>query len=147
MSRLRRQSGATLIVTLIILITMTLFAVASSQLVSTDLRIAGNVQGKKLAEAATQQAVETVLSSGSYFTSPVAHRFSVAGLTVATAAPTCLALSSVSGYFMTSSTQTGMAPVNTRWDIQASTSDPVTGAAVVLHQGVAMRMRVGSVCQ
>lgn len=147
MSRLQRQSGATLIVTLIILITMTLFVTASSQLTSTDLRIAGNVQGKKLVEAATQQAIETVLSRESYFTTPAAHSFSVAGLTVATTPPTCLAVSTVGGYFMTSSTQTSMAPVNTRWDIQASASDPLTGAAVVLHQGVAMRMPVGSVCQ
>ena len=147
MRRAQPQSGATLIVTLIILVMMTLFGVASSQLASTNLRIAGNVQGKKIAEAAAQQAIETVLSSQSYFTSLVAHSFSIAGLTVETAPPSCLALATVGGYFMTSSTQTSMAPVNTRWDVKAATSDPVTGAAVVMHQGVAVRMPVGSTCQ
>lgn len=146
MNTRQRQAGATLVVALIILITLTLFVVSSTNLVATDLRIASNVQGKKIAQSVAQLGIEEILSHGAYLATPTSHTLNIDGLQVNVLQPTCLASTPVSGYFMTSSSQHSLAPTNTQWEVQASTSDPVTGAAVVIRQGVAVRMPVGAIC-
>ena len=67
---LRRQRGATLIVSLIMLLLITLLAVSSFTLGKTNLQIVGNMQQRNQASAAAQGAIATVISSTQFTTSP-----------------------------------------------------------------------------
>ena len=69
-SAMRRQRGTTLIVALIMLMLMTLFAVSSFNTANTNLKIVGNMQQKSEALNATQQAIETVLSTTQFISNP-----------------------------------------------------------------------------
>jgi Tfp pilus assembly protein PilX len=65
-----RQQGVTMIVSLIMLILITLLAVASFRLGKSDLQIAGNMQQRKQALSAAQQTIEQVISSTQFTTTP-----------------------------------------------------------------------------
>src|ERR1700692_3718270 len=65
-----RQRGAALIVSLIMLILISLLAVASFRLGKSDLQIVGNMQQRKQALSAAQQAIEQVISSTLFTTAP-----------------------------------------------------------------------------
>jgi type II secretory pathway pseudopilin PulG len=65
-----RQRGATLIVSLIMLLLITMLAVTSFRLGSSDLQIAGNLQSRKQALAAAQGAIEQVISSTQFTATP-----------------------------------------------------------------------------
>jgi hypothetical protein len=69
-SAMRRQRGTTLIVALIMLMLMTLFAVSSFNTANTNLKVVGNMQQKSEALNATQEAIETVMSSPQFITNP-----------------------------------------------------------------------------
>lgn len=56
-----RQAGITLIVTLVMLVVLTLLVVSAIRFGNVNLKIAGNVQSKTEAAAATQIAIERVL--------------------------------------------------------------------------------------
>lgn len=58
-----RQSGATLITALIMLVVLTLLVVSSIRSSNTNLRIAGNMQMQEEAVNVAQQAVEQILST------------------------------------------------------------------------------------
>ena len=58
-----RERGVVLIVSLIMLILITLFAVAAIRSSTTELQIAGNEQIRKQLSAATQAAIEERLNS------------------------------------------------------------------------------------
>jgi Tfp pilus assembly protein PilX len=57
----RQQSGATLVVSMIMLMVLTVLVVYSIRSGNTNLRIAGNMQRQTEAQAATQQAIEKVI--------------------------------------------------------------------------------------
>ena len=65
-----RQQGAALIVGLIMLILISLLAVASFRLGNSDLQIVGNMQQRKQALSAAQQTIEQVISSTKFMTTP-----------------------------------------------------------------------------
>lgn len=65
-----RQRGATLIVSLIMLLLITLLAISSFTLGKGNLQIVGNMQQRQQAFAAAQAAVATVISSIRFTTSP-----------------------------------------------------------------------------
>lgn len=65
-----RQRGATLIVSLIMLLLITLLAVSSFTLGKANLQIVGNMQQRNQAFAAAQGAVAAVISSTQFTTSP-----------------------------------------------------------------------------
>ena len=65
-----RQRGAALIVCLIMLILISLLAVASFRLAKSDLQIAGNMQQRKQALSAGQQTIEQVISSTQFTATP-----------------------------------------------------------------------------
>ena len=56
----QRQSGATLIVALIMLIMMTVLAVSAINLSTINLKIVGNMQSQKAMDAAAQDAIEQI---------------------------------------------------------------------------------------
>jgi len=66
----RRQRGATLIVSLIMLVLITLLAVSSFSLGKGNVQIVGNMQQRNQAFAAAQQAVATTISSTQFTATP-----------------------------------------------------------------------------
>ena len=69
-SPLSRQRGATLVVGMIMLIQISLLAVASFRLGKSDLQIVGNMQQRKQALSAGQQIIEQVISSAQFTATP-----------------------------------------------------------------------------
>jgi Tfp pilus assembly protein PilX len=136
------QKGATLITALIFLVIMTLFAVSSINMSTINFRIVGNLQAQKVIDAAVQDAIEQMLSDASLY------GLTPAGTTVSTwigdvivSAPVCLDSRTASGY---SAVVTDIIPEDNTWEVQATLTDPVTGAASTIRQGVEMRMLAGN---
>ena len=85
--RHRRQRGATLLVSLIMLVVLTMFAVTGFNLSSVNLKIAGNFQQQRYIEAVVQQAIEQVLNTGAAFSvTPAPQTITIDGIAVAVAA-------------------------------------------------------------
>jgi Tfp pilus assembly protein PilX len=70
MTHPHRQRGATLIVSLIMLVLITLLAVSSYTLGKSNLQIVGNMQQRNQAFAAADAAVATVISSTQFTATP-----------------------------------------------------------------------------
>jgi Tfp pilus assembly protein PilX len=66
----RRQRGATLLVALIMLVVLTLFVVSALNTSKTNLQVVGNMQAKSEALAAGQEALESVLSTTAFISTP-----------------------------------------------------------------------------
>jgi len=152
---IRGQRGATLLVTLIMLVVLTLFAVTGFNLSSVNLKIVGNFQQQKDAEATVQDALERVLSSISLFSAPAAVCLPsgaapsgtppnlVCGIAtdVLIAKPKCNYSNVATGYTKKLGELT---PEDTNWEVRASYTDPLTKAAAAVVQGVAVRMLAGN---
>ena len=65
-----RQRGATLLVALIMLVVLMLFVASSMNTANTNLKVVGNMQAKSEALAASQQAIETTLSTPQFISTP-----------------------------------------------------------------------------
>ena len=74
MTRIKRQRGAVLLVSLVILMLITLFVVSSANMSNSDLRIVGNFQSKMVLSESAQVAIENVLSNVSNFRRPLRRR-------------------------------------------------------------------------
>lgn len=70
MSPRLRQQGATLIVTLIMLIMLTLFAIGAMNTSTTNLQIVGNMQRRSEALDATMGTIEKVVSTVDFINTP-----------------------------------------------------------------------------
>lgn len=70
MTRVRRQSGATLLVTLIMLIMLTLFAISAMNTGTINLRMVGNMQARSEALDSTNRMIERVLSVPTFISTP-----------------------------------------------------------------------------
>ena len=70
-TELRRQSGATLIVTLVMLIMLTLFAISAMNTSTTNLQVVGNMQVRHEGLRATQEAIEATLSTTQFKETPL----------------------------------------------------------------------------
>lgn len=133
----KRQSGATLITALIMLIVLTLLVVSGIRSSNTNLRIAGNMQMQEEAAAAAQQAIERVVSSSVFDSSTQ----TVGNYTVAIGSITCQSAREASY------TDPNLDPVCkasaglvtcywTTWEITATAIDASTGATAEIHQGI-----------
>ena len=136
MSNRRRQRGAVLFVTLIMLVMLTLFVVSSVNMSSADLRIVGNRQSKMAMSYSAQQAIEQVISSSAGFESPAPQTITVNGIPVSVTAPACLGASPAIGYSAVSS----ITLYDVNWSLTATATDPITGASVTVTQGVRSRL-------
>jgi Tfp pilus assembly protein PilX len=156
-----RQRGMTLLISLIMLVVLTLFAITAIRTGNVGFKIVGNQQAQKLMEAAAQQAIEQVISNLANFdpvaviapSATVAQRVCVnaaAGDPPAVIPPTSC----------TSGIQVDVAPVrciaskrsqfdsltqvqatfDNVWEIVATVTDSVSGAKATYHQGVKIRM-------
>jgi len=152
---IRSQRGATLLVTLIMLVVLTLFAVTGFNLSSVNLKIVGNFQQAKEAEAVVQDALERVLSSISLFATPAAvclpsgdtptgtapNLVCGTATDVLIAKPKCNYSTAATGYTKKLGELT---PEDTNWEVRASYTDPLTRAAAAVVQGVSVRMLAGN---
>ena len=154
---IRGQRGATLLVTLVMLVVLTLFAVTGFNLSSVNLKIVGNFQQQKDAEATVQDALERALSSIDIFSaSPLVAKCLPSGdAPVGTAPnqsctlpadvlitkPKCNYSTAATGYTKKLGELT---PEDTNWELRASYTDPLTKAAAAVVQGVAVRMLAGN---
>ena len=67
---IRKQDGATLVIALIMLVVITLLAVSSLSTTNMNLKVVGNMQSRGEALHATQQAIETVISTPQFIANP-----------------------------------------------------------------------------
>lgn len=138
------QRGATLIVALIMLLLFTLMVSSAFTMSGTNLKAVANMQSREEAIAAANMAVE-ILASGDFSSTPAAssttidlNNDGVTDYTVQIAKPVCVnatmadatAPSSAQLIVVTSYTW------NTVWDIQATVTDPVSGASVKVRSGI-----------
>ena len=67
---MHRQRGTTLVIALIMLVLLTLFAVTSLNTAKTNLTVVGNMQSKHEALNASQQTIESVISTPQFISNP-----------------------------------------------------------------------------
>lgn len=152
MTTFKRQRGATLLVSLIMLVVLTLFAISAINLSSVNLRIVGNMQRKIEAEAAAQMAIEQVVGDLSNFSAAPTTVQTIeidldndgeAEFDVVVTPPACKYIATAPGYTYEFSAS---APQNTLWDIQATATDTATGAVATVNQGVKVLLGAGAIC-
>ena len=161
----RCQRGATLLVGLVMLLLLTLHAIAAFHTGTTQLRIVGNMQDRHAAEAAANQAIASALGTGAFATDPAAIAASPSAVDVdgdgntdfnVSFSPVCRSIQplpsgaidadSDADFACVSGTAFGPASLCalTQWDVQATATiaSPAaqTGAAIEVHQGAAVRM-------
>jgi Tfp pilus assembly protein PilV len=135
------QRGATLLVSLIMLMVITMFAVTGLNLSNVTLRIAGNAQEQRIVQASIQEAIEQVLSNSTLFvTGGAAQTATINGHNVTVTAPVCDFAVTLPGYSETAET----APEATFWTFQVSATDPLFGTSMTIHQGVRVPMLAGN---
>ena len=170
-----KQSGSVLMISLVMLVMLTLFVLTVINTTNINSRIARNMQTETETQAAAQQAIEQVISAN-FTAAPAAVNVAVdinndgtPAYTVAVAQPTCVssvpiktseldiakpsdaaclgsAAVQASGIIGAGGSGNSLCS-NTRWDVRASTTDPVSGATnVTIHQGVAVRVPIGTAC-
>jgi len=155
----KRQSGTTLLVVLIMLVVLTLLAVAGMRMSTSSLQIVGNMQARKFAENVASQAMEDVMNSIGPFNAPSgAVTLRTGGTTVSapvntwTALPApagidvrisprnCLASAPASGYSAVST----IAPEDNIWEFTVEVKDRFTGATATMGQGAKIRQLFGA---
>lgn len=151
-----RQSGAVLLISLIMLVMMTLFAVTGIKLSSVNLRIIGNYQWQKETEMLVDTALEQVLSDGNNF-SPTATTHDIcADGTVSDVgncpllspsrgsitAPACSGVRPATGYSKKIGT---LVPEDSDWVMRATATDSgSSGASVTIVRGITARLLAGN---
>ncbi|UCD69547.1 MAG: hypothetical protein JSW48_05625 [Betaproteobacteria bacterium] len=139
----RGQQGSVLFVSLVLLVAMTMIAVASAQVSTTQLRLVGNVQSTQLVEAAAQLGIEEVVGRLDAFTDPtqtITPGNLPTGINVTVSDRRCLNALPASGF----SAAMKIAPEDTLWEVDVQANDSFTGAAAVVSQGIRVRMLAGS---
>lgn len=169
------QRGASLVVSLIMLVMITLLALSVINMSTVNLRVASNEQVRTQQIASAQQAIEQVASTNfpanpQPVTVPVdINGDGTADYNVAVAKPVCnnsvpiklveldvgqssdvacfaSAASSGSGAIGSAGSGNSVC-ANTQWDLSATATDAVSsGATVTVHQGVGQRVPIGTTC-
>lgn len=135
------QRGATLLVSLIMLVVLTLFAVTGFNLSSVNLKIAGNFQQQRYVESVVQQEIDRVISTSTIFNAPVAPpAVTIDGVTVNIAAPACNYFATATGY---TKIVGSLVPEDTEWELRATGTDTLGGAKAAITQGVRARLLAG----
>ena len=136
-----RQKGATLLVSLIMLVVITMFVVTGINLTSVNLRIIGNAQIQRKLEAAVQEAIEQEISNPAAFSATaVVMTATIDGFNVTVSAPGCKFSTVAAGYSRTQD----IAPEFTYWDFQATATDALSGANATIHQGAKIPLPAGN---
>lgn len=141
LNQFHRQTGATLIVALIMLVMMTILAVSAINLSTVNFKIIGNMQAQKTLDAAAQDAIEQAMTTYALFTAPATVLMPTVMGNVTVSKAVCLSSNVAKGY---TAVVTGVIPQDNIWELRATINDPLTGATTALHQGVAIRMPAGN---
>lgn len=136
-----RQTGATLIVALIMLVMMSILAVSAINLSTINFKIIGNMQAQKIMDAAAQDAIEQAMSTYAVFTAPATINMPTVMGNVEVSKAVCLSSNVAKGY---TAVVPGVIPQDNIWELKATITDSLTGATTALHQGVAIRMPAGN---
>lgn len=168
----RRERGMTLLVSLIMLMVITMFAVSMVRLSNTSMAAVANMQGQKVVETEALQAVEIAVGKFSFFDDVVANNgagqnawassassisyatlwagYTPAGAGTTAPATQSSAITIARPQCVYSQRTTGYsalsenAPEDTYWNIQVVATDSFTGATTEMHQGIAMRLPYGN---
>jgi hypothetical protein len=172
MKRKQTQAGATLVVSMIMLIVLTLLVVSAIRSSTTNLRIAGNMQVQGEVTAAAQQAVEQVLDSDFTATSnaqAITVSMGAVSYTVNVTKPTCSNTEPVArdelkktdandqlcfgdGDLLPVLDSDGKQIVTAAkcnkqvWEVQADVTDSNSGAKTSVVQGIAKRTYLPTDC-
>jgi hypothetical protein len=172
-----KQSGSVLIISLVMLVMLTLFVLTVINTTNINSRIARNMQTEAEAQSAVQQAIEQAISVDfTPAPASVAGNFPIdinndgtSDYTVNVEVPACVSSVPIKTVELDISKPSDAACLgsgavatggivglggsgnslcsNSRWDLRASTTDPVSGATnVAAHQGIAVRVAIGTSC-
>ncbi|MEM5432057.1 pilus assembly PilX N-terminal domain-containing protein [Cupriavidus oxalaticus] len=172
----RRQTGVTLVVTLVFMVLFLLVAVALVNSGLVNVKVAANQQHTAEARDVAQQSIEQVISDD-FTKAPAAIGVPVdvsgdgkADYVAQVAKPECMASKPIKNVeldlkdpddvscmigsgvqntgIVTAGNNAGNSLCNaTQWDVSATVDDSAnTGAVATVHQGVAVRMPTGSAC-
>jgi Tfp pilus assembly protein PilX len=174
MTLLNKQRGSTLLVALVMLMLLTLIAFAAMNASTTSIQVVGNAQFREEANAAAQQAIEGVISNNftvnpasSVVTVNVGGTNYVATVDVPTCKSSmpipysdldqanvddrdCLPDASLQNTGIMNASgvlSASQAMCNKQmWEVNATVDDSDTGAKINVHQGVSLRVPVGTGC-
>lgn len=136
-----RQRGATLVITLVMLVLLTMFAVSAITLSASTSKVVGNAQAKKMTDAIAQRTVDQVISEGLFGDRrqiPVTPSWRPAGITINVTERHCKAFTP-----QLLDPQLGTAT----WEFDVWVCDSFTGARSYLRQGVAVKtLAAGTPC-
>lgn len=136
-----RQRGMTLIITLIMLVLLTMFAISAITLSSSTTKVVGNMQAKKTTDAVAQRVVDQVISEGLFGDKravPVVPSWTPAGMAIEVTLRHCKAFTP-----QLLDPQVGTAT----WEFDVCVRDSFTGARSYLRQGVAVKtLTAGTPC-
>ena len=149
-----RQSGATLVIVLIMLVVITLLGVASMRISNSSLQVVGNMQARKFVENWSFQAIEQAMNSIAPYNSPATVMTSSTGtgtdplviygvpngVTISVGPRTCLYNAPAAGYSAVST----IAPEDNLWEFRVTVTDDFTKATTAMTQGVKIRQLQGA---
>jgi Tfp pilus assembly protein PilX len=146
-----RQGGATLLVSLIMLVLITLMAFSAIKSGTLNMRIVGNMQMRDEANAAAQQAIEQFVTSYSnFYPSPPSGATSINidinkdgsnDYVVSVAKPVCVRASAqvpARSADCSNGAKSGLICWDTQWEIVATATNAKSGVSQAVTQGVSI---------
>jgi type II secretory pathway pseudopilin PulG len=156
---MRRQSGTTLLVVLIMLVVLTLLAISGMRMGTSSLQIVGNMQARRFVDNVASQAMEDVMNSIVPFNAPTGPvNLRTGGATLAANANTWTSLTTPAGMDVRISTRTCLfsapasgysavstiAPEDNLWQFTVDVRDTFTKASTSMVQGAKIRQLFGA---
>jgi len=136
-----RERGATLVITLVMLVLLTMFAVSAITLSASTSKVVGNMQAKKTTDAIAQRVVDQVISEGLFGDKravPVTPSWTPAGMTIQVTERHCKAFTP-----QLLDPQLG----TSTWEFDVCIRDSFTGAKSYIRQGIAVKtLSAGTPC-
>ena len=146
----RRQTGAALITSLLMLLVLTIIAITTVQTTSVDSRIAYNTQVQQEAEAVGQRVIADIISDIKNFYNPAAKDITVGNLKAAVKIPVCVGEGPIRDPVTKRevySARFPQAPRENNWELEVTVNEneanKATGLNVVMTQGVAISQLAG----
>jgi Tfp pilus assembly protein PilX len=147
MNAVRKQRGVTLVFSLILLIVLTLLVMSMHGTSSTNLRVVGNMQAQRQAEAIAQKAIEDRITSYNFFRDAIYNtgvwaggaqkiEFTEDAYEVTVMRPQCTYTAPEEG----TSALNPLVPEQTTWNVRVIVTDPLTRGQADVTQGVRMRL-------
>lgn len=137
----RSEAGATLLVTLVMLVVITLLGIAGIRMTGSSLLVVGNMQARKFVENQGLQAIEQVMNSIIAFNNPTSAIAvaAPAGITVNVSNRACTHSAPAAGY----SAVAPISPEDNNWEFSVTVNDSFTGATTRMVQGAKVRQLSG----